>query len=150
MKIIRLGRHHLDIHSEIDRKRMSPAALQAFFQLITDWGVPDSDARTLLGRMTLEEYALLRTNPRTRPLEPSELKRVACLLSIWYELSQVYGPSLAGEWAQLPNKHPMFCNVTPIMYMLIGGVQAMANVQRLLIKQRRAAEEAEASDQTSS
>ncbi len=126
---------------------MSPAALQAFFQLITDWGVPESDARTLLGRMTLEEYARLRTNPRTRPLEPSELKRVACLLSIWHELSRVYGPSLAGEWAQLPNKHPMFCKVTPIMYMLLGGVPAMANVQRLLIKQRRAAADAQAAEQ---
>ncbi len=32
----------------------------------------------------------------------------------------------------------MFCRVKPLTYMVIGGVQAMSNVLRLLAKRRKA------------
>jgi hypothetical protein len=144
MKIMRLGSRFFDLHDPQDCARITPGALKSYFQLAHDWEIPDREARTLLGRISDEEYARMRADPTAFVLEASKLKRIACLLSIHRELELLYGASIASEWVRLPNSHPMFCRVTPLMYMLIGGAQAMGNVQRLLIRRRRAATEAAA------
>jgi hypothetical protein len=141
MKIMRLGSRFFDLHDPQDCARITPGALKSYFQLAHDWEIPDREARTLLGRISDEEYARMQTAPGAFVLEPSKLKRIACLLSIYRELDLLYGGSIANEWVRLPNSHPMFCRVTPLMYMLIGGAQAMGNVQRLLIRRRRSATE---------
>ena len=141
MKIVWVGRQQVDLHSPADCARASPAALQAFVRLCAAWGVPASEARTLLGRIAPEEFARLCASPAAAVLAASVLKRISCLLSIWRELSLLYGPTVADEWVRLPNTHPMFSRVTPLTYMLIGGAQALMNVQRLLVRRRRAAAE---------
>jgi hypothetical protein len=140
VKIVRLGDRYLDLHSPHERERASCTALEAFFGLMSEWQVADAHARVLLGGVTLEEFSQLRAAPAAKVLEATQLKRVASLLGIHRELRLLYGDSVAGEWVQLPNSHPMFCRVKPITYMLIGGVQAMSNVQRLLSRRRRAAD----------
>ena len=141
MKIVRLGDRYFDLHSPEDRARVSPAALRLFLDLMRQWEVDDCDARTLMGRVTVEELERMRSHPEGQVLDPSKLKRVACLVSIWRELSLLHGPHIAGEWIRLPNSHPMFCRVKPLNFMLIGGAQAMANVLRLLAQRRRVAGE---------
>ena len=144
MKIMRLGSRFFDLHDPQDCARITPGALKSYFQLAHDWEIPEHEARTLLGRISEQEYARMQADPSAFVLEASKLKRIACLLSIYRELELLHGASIANEWARLPNSHPMFCRVTPLMYMLIGGAQAMGNVQRLLIRRRRAATEAAA------
>jgi len=144
MKIMRLGSRFFDLHDPQDCARITPGALKSYFQLAHDWEIPEREARTLLGRISEQEYARMQADPGAFVLEASKLKRIACLLSIYRELEILHGASVANEWARLPNTHPMFCRVTPLMYMLIGGAQAMGNVQRLLIRRRRAATEAAA------
>ena len=57
------------------------------------------------------------------------------------------GPSPAPDRpARLPNTHPMFCRVKPLNYMLIGGIQAMGNVLRLLARRRHAGNESVAGE----
>ncbi len=144
MKIIRLGERYFDLHAPAECARVSPEALRGFFELMQAWDVGDADARTLMGRLTSEEFARLRADPQGQILDPTKLKRIAGLLSIGRELRLLYGPSVADEWVRLPNSHAMFCSVKPITYMLIGGVQAMTNVQRLLVRRRRATYESAA------
>ncbi len=139
VKIMRLGDRYLDLHSPQERARISSTALEAFFGLMQAWEVPDAHARVLLGGVTLEEFVQLRAAPAAKILGATQLKRIASLLSIHRELSLLYSDGVAGEWVQLPNSHPMFCRVKPITYMLIGGVQAMSNVLRLLSRRRREA-----------
>lgn len=136
MKIVRLGERYFDLHSPAERARVSSSALEAFFGLMSAWEVAPGEQRILLGRLTGEELAQLQAAPRT--LDANRLKRIATLLAIHRELRLLYGPSVAGEWVRIPNSHPMFCSVTPLHYMLIGGLQAMTNVLRLLAKRRRA------------
>ncbi len=128
---------------------MSSTALNSFLSLMSAWEVADSDARILLGRLTSEEFSVLRAAAATQVLDANRLKRIASLLSIQRELSLLYGPSVASEWVQLPNSHPMFCRVKPLTYMLLGGVQAMSNVLRLLARRRRAAQQTVGEDVSS-
>ena len=149
MKIIRLGDRYFDVHAPAERARVSSTALKSFLSLMSDWDVADGNARVLLGRLTSEEFSRLRAQPDAQILDANKLKRIASLLSIHRELSLLYGPGVAGEWVQLPNSHAMFCRVKPINYMLIGGVQAMASVLRLLTRRRRAAQQTQAEDLSS-
>ena len=128
---------------------MSSTALNSFLSLMSAWEVADGDARILLGRLTSEEFSVLRAAAATQVLDANRLKRIASLLSIQRELSLLYGPSVASEWVQLPNSHPMFCRVKPLTYMLLGGVQAMSNVLRLLARRRRAAQQTVGEDLSS-
>jgi hypothetical protein len=145
VKIIRLGDHYVDVHAPQELASVSPNALSSFLSLMSEWEVSDAHARVLLGRMTSEEFAQLRSQPRI--LDATQLKRIASLLSIHRELSLLYGGRIASEWVQLPNSHPMFCRVKPINYMLLGGVRAMSNVLRLLARRRRAEHDAMAQTQ---
>lgn len=141
MKIIRLGNRYIDVHAPQEQASVSPNALKSFLSLMREWEVSDADARVLLGRTTIEEFAQLCLAPDAKVLDATQLKRIASLLSIHRELSLLYGTRIASQWVQLPNSHPMFCRVKPINYMLIGGVRAMSNVLRLLAQRRRAAHE---------
>lgn len=141
MKIIRLGDRYVDVHAPEEQASVSPGALRSFLNLMREWEVSDADARVLLGRLTPAEFAQLRSAPQERSLDATQLKRIATLLGIHRELRLLYGTSIAGEWVQLPNAHPMFSRVKPITYMLIGGVQATANVLRLLTRRRRAGDD---------
>lgn len=147
VKIIRLGDHYLDVHAPEEQASVSPNALRSFLSLMREWDVSDADARVLLGRLTSEEFAQLRSEPRV--LDATQLKRIASLLGIHRELSLLYGTRIASEWVQLPNSHPMFCRVKPINYMLIGGVRAMSNVLQLLARRRRATHDQVASTEPS-
>jgi hypothetical protein len=149
MKIIRIGNHYLDLHAPEERERVSSTALRSFIELMKEWEVADGEARVLLGRMTGEEFARMCAAPEAQVLDATQLKRIAGLLGIRRELLQLYGPAVASEWVQLPNSHPMFCSVKPITYMVIGGVQAMTNVLRLLTQRRRATYEKTADESAS-
>ncbi len=146
MKIVRLGDRYFDLHSPQDRARVSPVALRSFLDLMRQWEVTDAEARTLMGRVTVEEFEQLRARPQDQVLDPAKLKRIACLVGIWRELSLLHGAQVAGEWIRLPNSHPMFCRVQPLHFMLIGGAPAMANVLRLLARRRRAGYESGAQE----
>jgi hypothetical protein len=138
MKIVRLGDRYVDVHAPEERARVSATALKSFFALMQEWEVPETQARALLGRLTNEEFALLRTMRDVPALDATKLKRIATLLGIRRELTSLYGPGIAGEWVRLPNSHAMFCRVRPIDYMVIGGVQATSSVLRMLAQRRRA------------
>jgi len=146
VKIIRLGDRYLDLHSPQERARASPTALRAFLSLMSEWEVADEEARVLVGHLTSEAFAALRKTPDTQVLDAAQLKRIASLLGIHRELGLLYGASVASEWVRLPNSHPMFCRVKPLAYMVIGGVQAMSNVLRLLAKRRKSTVESAADD----
>ncbi len=141
MKIIRLGDCYFDVHAPAQCARVSPTALKLFFSLMKDWAVGDQEARTLMGRLTSEEFERMRAAPCSQILDPTKLKRIAGLLSVRRELNQLYGVNVGNEWVRLPNGHPMFCHVLPITYLVIGGVQATTSVVRLLVRQRRASYE---------
>ena len=118
-----------------DRRRLSPAALRAFFNIMDRWQVRDEDARQLLGGVSNGAYYQLKQSPK-RMLEQDRLLRISYLVGIFKSLNILYGEQLADRWIQLANKNPIFTGRTPLAYMLQGGTPAMEIVRRLLDARR--------------
>jgi hypothetical protein len=118
-----------------ERRRLSPAALRAFFNIMERWEVRDEDARQLLGGISNGKYYQLKQDP-DHVLDQDRLQRISYLIGIFKALNILYGTRLADSWIQLANSNPLFTGRTPLTYMLQGGTPAMEVVRRLLDARR--------------
>ncbi len=124
-----------DFGVRAERERLSAPALKAFFNLIARWRVRDEDARALLGGVSNGPFYEMKRNP-DRLLDPDRLTRVSYLIGIFKALHILHSGRLADEWVQLPNSNPIFAGLTPLAYMIRGGLPAMQTVRRLLDARR--------------
>ena len=125
-----------DLASRDERIRLSPSALKAFFNLMERWRVRDEDARQLLGGVSNGPYYDMKKNPEGRVLDPDKLLRVSYLIGIFKALNILHSETLADEWVRLPNTNRIFGGMTPLAYMMKGGVPAIQTVRRLLDARR--------------
>jgi hypothetical protein len=126
----------VDLVSPEARQRLSPAALKAFFNVMNHWHVRDEDARALLGGISNGPFYAMKKQPAERVLDADTLLRVSYLIGIFKALNILHGRELADEWVHLPNTNRIFGGLTPLAYMLRGGVTAMQTVRRLLDARR--------------
>jgi len=124
-----------DLSRPDERRRLSPAALRAFFNIVERWGIRDDDARQLLGGISSGAYYEFKKKPN-RVLDQDRLQRISYLIGIFKALNILYGTRLADSWVQLGNTNPLFSGRTPLAYMLQGGTPAMEVVRRLLDARR--------------
>jgi len=124
-----------DLSREEERRRLSPAALRAFFNIVSRWGIRDEDARQLLGGISNGKYYQLKQDPR-HVLDQNRLQRISYLIGIFKALNILYGTRLADSWIQLANTNSLFTGRTPLNYILQGGTPAMEVVRRLLDARR--------------
>ena len=124
-----------DLASREARERLSPAALKAFFNLTARWTLRDEDARALLGGVSNGPFYEMKRNP-DRTLDADRLTRISYLLGIFKALGVLYSEPLADEWVRRPNTNPLFDGLTPLAYMIRGGLPAMQTVRRLLDARR--------------
>jgi hypothetical protein len=124
-----------DLSSAEERKRLSPAALRAFFNIVDRWEIRDDDARQLMGGISSGAYYEFKKKPN-RILDQDRLQRISYLIGIFKALNILYGTRLADKWIQLANTNPLFTGRTPLTYMMQGGTPAMEVVRRLLDARR--------------
>jgi len=124
-----------DFRTKDERERLSAPALKAFFNIMSRWKVRDEDARALLGGVSNGPFYEWKRNP-DRVLDTDRLTRVSFLIGVFKALHILHGKSLADEWTQLPNSHPLFAGDTPLAFMIRGGLPAMHTVRRLLDARR--------------
>ncbi len=125
----------VDLADRAVRERLSRAGVRAFFNIMRRWNVRDEDARGLLGGMTNGPYYELKRNP-DRVLDVDRLTRISLLIGIFKALSILHSDAVADRWIQLPNGNRIFGGVTPLAYMLRGGLPALLTVRRLLDARR--------------
>jgi len=125
----------VDLGSRDARERLSPPALKAFFNIMVRWKVRDEDARALLGGVTNGPFYEMKRNP-DRTLDTDRLTRVSYLVGIFKALGILHSEALADAWVQRPNSNPIFAGLTPLDYMIRGGLPAIQNVRRLLDARR--------------
>jgi hypothetical protein len=125
----------IDLASRDVRERLSPAALKAFFNAMARWKVRDEDARGLLGGVTNGPFYEMKRNP-DRTLDTDRLTRISFVIGIFKALGLLHSEALADAWVQRPNSNPLFAGLTPLEYMIRGGLPAMQNVRRLLDARR--------------
>ncbi len=118
-----------------ERRRLSPAALRAFFNIMRHWQVRDEDARGLLGGLPPSTYNAWKSGSE-KHLEQDRLLRISYLIGIFKSLNILFSTELADRWIRLPNANEIFNHRTPLEYMLRGGAPAMDTVRRLLDARR--------------
>ncbi len=124
-----------DLGSREARERLSPAALKAFFNAMARWKVRDEEARGLLGGVSNGPFYEMKRNP-DRTLDADRLTRISYIIGIFKALGVLHSEALADAWVQRPNNNPLFGGLTPLEYMIRGGLPAMQNVRRLLDARR--------------
>jgi Protein of unknown function (DUF2384) len=124
-----------DLSVRSERERLSPAALRAFFNIMTRWQVRDEDARALLGGVSNGPFYEMKKNP-DRVLDPDRLLRISYVIGIFKALNLLYSSTLADAWMNRPNSNAIFDGQTPLAYLIAGGLPAMQVVRRLLDARR--------------
>ncbi len=124
-----------DLTDPATRKRLSPAAVEAFFKIAGNWDLKNQDAMALLGGVSHGRYYQLKGN-RKGVLTQDELTRVSFLIGIFKALNILFSRKLATQWVSRPNDNPMFANAPPLELLVRGGVPGMLGVRRLLDSRR--------------
>jgi uncharacterized protein (DUF2384 family) len=124
-----------DLTDPATHKRLSPAAVEAFFKIAENWELRNEDAMALLGGLSNGRYYQLK---RTRKgvLTQDELTRVSFLIGIFKALNILFSRKLASQWVSRPNRNPMFGGAPPLDLLIRGGVPYMLGVRRLLDSRR--------------
>lgn len=125
----------VDITSPQECARLGPSALKAFFNIVKVWHLRDEDAMRLLGGMASSTYYAMKKSPR-RTLDPDTMLRISYLVGIFKALNILHNRTLADRWVTLPNGNPIFRGITPLEYMIRGGIPAIQVVRRLLDARR--------------
>jgi hypothetical protein len=125
----------IDLTARAERQRLSPSAVRAFFNIMDRWGVRDEDARMLLGGVSNGPFYEMKKKP-DRVLDTDRLQRISYLVGIFKALNVLYSEKLADSWIKLPNANRIFGGLTPLAYMIRGGLPAMQTVRRLLDARR--------------
>jgi hypothetical protein len=125
----------VDLASRSARERLSPAALKAFFNIAARWKLRDEDARALLGGVSNGPFYEMKRNP-DRTLDTDRLTRISYVIGIFKALGVLHSDALADEWVRRPNSNPLFRGMTPLAYMIAGGLPALQHVRRLLDARR--------------
>jgi uncharacterized protein (DUF2384 family) len=124
-----------DLSDREVQRRLTPAALRAFFKIAQLWSVRDDDARQLIGGVSNGTFYQLKQR-RAKALDQDKLTRISALVGIFKALNILYSRKLADAWILRPNQNPMFGGESPLAYMRRGGLPAMLRVRQLLDARR--------------
>jgi uncharacterized protein (DUF2384 family) len=124
-----------DLTDSATRKRLSPAAIEAFLNISDKWSLKSHDAMLLLGGISSGRYYGLKKNRKGR-LTQDELTRASLVIGIYQALNTSFSEKLANHWVLRPNRNPMFKNQPPLAFLIQGGMPGMLAVRRLLDSRR--------------
>lgn len=124
-----------DLADPATRKRLSPAAVEAFLRIAENWKLKNEAAMALLGGVSNGRYYQLKRS-RKGVLTQDELTRVSFLVGIFKALNILFSRKLAAQWVSRPNSNPMFGNAPPVDVLIRGGLPGMLGVRRLLDSRR--------------
>jgi hypothetical protein len=132
MQVVNMKTSIPDFSDPSTQKRLSPASVLSFANIMKAWGVEGQDAVRLLGDLPLETYRAYREGADRAQLDEGLLTRISYAIGIFKALNIVHSQELADEWVRLPNQNSLFNGSTPLSYMIQGGVPAMRKVRQLL------------------
>lgn len=121
---------------KLDRKKLSPAALKAFFKIAELWKLSVEDQMTLLGLTTRSTFFNWQKDPEVS-VPKDTLERISYVLGI-YKALQILLPNdrAADGWIRRPNANPLFAGKSALERMLSGQVADLFTVRQYLDVQR--------------
>ena len=114
---------------EADRRRLTPAALEAIRNLTKAWQLTGEEAATLLG-VSPSTFDRIRSGAWRQTLTQDQLTRISALVGIFKGLHLLFADDMADRWPRLQNSGPLFLNLSPIVAMAAGGIPLMLEVRR--------------------
>lgn len=121
---------------KLDRKRLSPAALKAFFKIAELWALSVDEQMILLGLTTRSTFFNWQKDPEVS-VPKDTLERISYVLGI-YKALQILLPNdqAADGWIRRPNANPLFAGKSALDRMLSGQVADLYTVRQYLDVQR--------------
>jgi uncharacterized protein (DUF2384 family) len=116
---------------EPDRKRLTPAALEAVRNLAGSWRLNAEEAATLLGVSTTT-WDRIRRKEWHQTLTQDQLTRVSALIGVFKGVNLLFADEMADRWPRLNNSGPLFENRDPVETMARGGIPVMLEVRRYI------------------
>lgn len=115
--------------SEVDRERLTPAALIALRNLARAWRLTGAEAATLVG---VSETTLDRIKADTwrQTLSQDQMMRVSAMIGVFKGLHLLFADEMADRWVRLRNSGPLFANLTPIEAMAERGIPGMIEIRQ--------------------
>lgn len=110
------------------RRRLGPAGLAGFRNIMEVWGATGEEARKLLG--LAPGTSLDDLDPER--MSEEQMVRISYLIGIYKALHTYLVGELADRWVGLANRDPRFGGRRPLACMAEGGVDALHEVRRML------------------
>ncbi len=114
--------------SEEDRRRLTPAALEAVRNLATAWGVSGDEMAALLG-VSPSTWDRIKADAWSQALSQDQLTRASAMVGVFKGLHLLFADAMADRWIKLKNSGPLFGNRTPVETMIEGGIPTMIEVR---------------------
>jgi hypothetical protein len=114
---------------EKDRKRLTPAALEAIRNLANAWGATGDEMAALLG-VSPSTWDRIKADAWGRALSQDQLTRASAMIGVFKGLHLLFADAMADRWIRLRNSGPLFANRTPLDTMIDGGIPVMIEVRR--------------------
>jgi hypothetical protein len=120
-----LGKPIPDLSIESERAALSPAAVEAFLRLCATWRLTAKQSLALLGEGSERTWFRIKAREWDGVLSQDSLTRVSALVGLSQGLHLLFSDSLADEWVLRPNAEDVFENLSPLNFMIAGGIPAM-------------------------
>jgi hypothetical protein len=114
---------------EAERRRLTPAALEAMRNLAPAWRLTGDEMAILLG-VSASTWDRIRSGAWAQTLSQDQLTRVSALVGIYKGLHLLFADDMVDRWPRLANTGPLFEGRTPIEAMADGGIPAMLEIRR--------------------
>src|SRR4051794_17316072 len=107
------------------RRRLSPPALRAFFNIAKAWQLNVTEQRGLLGWPPSSTFHKYKSG-EAGALSFDTLTRISLVLGAYKALHVLYPePAFADQWIRMPNSHTLFGGRPPIAYVVDDGLDGM-------------------------
>jgi len=118
------------------RRRLSPPALSAFFNIAREWQLSATEERGLLGWPPVSTFHKYKSGD-AGVLSFDTLTRISLVLGIYKALHILYAERLfADNWLRMPNTNRLFGGRTPLAFVLDSGIDGLFQLRRLLDARR--------------
>ena len=113
-----------DLSVEETRRAFTPAAIDGYIRLAETWRLNSKQASALLGE-TEQNWFRMKSGEWQDALSQETLTRISALIGLYKGLHLLFSDPLADEWVRLKNTKSLFRGITPVDYMVAGGLSAM-------------------------
>jgi hypothetical protein len=121
-----------DFRVESERLRLGPGGFRVFFNIAGQWKLSDEEALKLLALESGTPMEQLKFNPASQLFTTERMLRISYIIGIYQGLHICYGNDLANQWIKLRSRNRIFGGISPLEFMIRGGLDAMHRVRELI------------------